>query len=87
MIYVKVNLFLNIIERFLLIIIFIYVIYLHSRINKNKYIEKFAVTDDIITAVKQVYGTDMEAVRKLTPVYDIKTAVKEIYNTDMEAVR
>ena len=75
------------IERFLLIILFIYVIYLHSKINKNKNIEKFAVTDDIIAAVKQVYGTDMEAVRKLTPVYDIKTAVKEIYNTDMEAVR
>ena len=75
------------IERFLLIILFIYVVYLHNKINKNKNIENFAVTDDIIAAVKQVYGTDMEAVRKLTPIYDIKTAVKEIYNTDMEAVR
>ena len=53
------------IERFLLIILFIYVVYLHCKINKNKNIENFAVTDDIRAAVKEVYNTDMEAVRQL----------------------
>ena len=59
------------IERFLLIIIFIYVIYLHSIINKN--IENFALsTDDknevinlIKPAIKEIYNTDMESVRQL----------------------
>ena len=59
------------IERFLLIIIFIYVIYLHSIINKN--IENFALsTDDkneiinlIKPTVKEIYNTDMESVRQL----------------------
>ena len=59
------------IERFLLIIIFIYVIYLHSIINKN--IEKFALSIDdknevinlIKPAIKEVYNTDMESVRQL----------------------
>ena len=53
------------IEKFLLIILFIYVVYLHSKINKNKNIEKFAVTDDIKSAVKEIYNTDMEAIRTL----------------------
>ena len=54
----------------LLIIIFIYVIYLHSKINTINNIETFAVTDDIIAAVKQVYNTDMEAVRQLAIMSD-----------------
>ena len=59
------------IERFLLIIIFIYVIYLHSIINKN--IENFALSIDdknevinlIKPTIKEVYNTDMESVRQL----------------------
>ena len=51
------------IDRILLIIIIIYLIFLHCKKNKN--IEKFAVTDDIRSAVKEIYNTDMEAVRQL----------------------
>jgi len=54
-----------IIERFLLIILFIYVIYLHCKISKNKNIENFAVTDDIRAAVKEIYNTDLQAIRNL----------------------
>jgi hypothetical protein len=50
------------IEKILLISIIIYLIISHNKIN-NK--EHFAVTDDIRAAVKEVYNTDMEAVRKL----------------------
>lgn len=53
------------IKNILLIIIFIYVIYLHSKINNIKNIENFAVTDDIRAVVKEIYNTDMEAVRQL----------------------
>ena len=53
------------IKNILLIIIFIYVIYLHSKINNIKNMEKFAVTDDIRAIVKEIYNTDMEAVRQL----------------------
>ena len=49
------------IEKILLIIIIIYLVILHCRKN----IEKFAVTDDIRGAVKEIYNTDMEAVRQL----------------------
>jgi hypothetical protein len=59
-----------IIERFLLIILFIYVIYLHCKISKNKNIENFAVTDDIKAAIKEIYNTDMEAVRQLAKMAD-----------------
>jgi hypothetical protein len=48
------------IEKILLIGIIIYLIISHK---KNR--ENFAVTDDIRAAVKEVYNTDMEAVRKL----------------------
>jgi len=58
------------IEKFLLIILFIYVIYLHSKINKNKNIEKFAVTDDIKAAIKEIYNTDMDAIRTLAKMAD-----------------
>ena len=51
------------IEKILLIIIIIYLVILHCRKSKN--IEKFAVTDDIRGAVKEIYNTDMEAVRQL----------------------
>ena len=51
------------IEKILLIIIIIYLFFLHFKKNKN--IEKFAVTDDIRGAVKEIYNTDMEAVRQL----------------------
>ena len=53
------------IRDIILIILFIYVIYLHSKINKNKNIENFAVTDDIKAVVKEIYNTDMEAIRQL----------------------
>ena len=51
------------IEKILLIIIIIYLFFLHCRKSKN--IEKFAVTDDIRGAVKEIYNTDMEAIRQL----------------------
>ena len=51
------------IEKILLIIIIIYLFFIHFKKNKN--IEKFAVTDDIRGAVKEIYNTDMEAVRQL----------------------
>ena len=51
------------IEKILLIIIIIYLVILHCRKSKN--IEKFAVTDDIRGAVKEIYNTDMEAIRQL----------------------
>ena len=51
------------IERILLIIIIIYLFFSHFKKNKN--IEKFAVTDDIRAAIKEIYNTDMEAVRQL----------------------
>ena len=58
------------IERFLLIILFIYVVYLHCKINKNKNIENFAVTDDIRAAVKEIYNTDLQAIRNLDKLAD-----------------
>ena len=51
------------IDRILLIIIIIYLII--SNLKKNKNIEKFAVTDDIKAAVKEIYNSDMESVRQL----------------------
>ena len=50
------------IQKILLIIIIIYLVILHCRKSKN--IEKFAVTDDIRGVVKEIYNTDMEAVRQ-----------------------
>jgi len=50
------------IRDILLIIIIIYLIISHSKKNN---IENFAVTDDIRAAVKEIYNTDMEAVRQL----------------------
>ena len=52
------------IDRILLIIIIIYLIFSHCKKNKN--IEKFAVTDDIRTAIKEIYNTDMDAIRTLS---------------------
>ena len=63
-----------IVEKFLLIILFIYVIYLHSKINKNKNIEKFALSIDdkneVRTLIKEIYNTDMDAVRTLAKMAD-----------------
>ena len=50
------------IDRILLIIIIIYLIFSH----KKKSIENFAVTDDIRLAVKEIYNTDMNAIRVLS---------------------
>ena len=50
------------IEKILLIIIIIYLVILHCKKNNR---EHFAVTDDIRGAVKEIYNTDMEAVRQL----------------------
>ena len=47
------------IEKILIIIIIIYLI-----IKKNK--ETFAMTDQISQAIKEVYNTDMESIRKLS---------------------
>ena len=48
------------IKDILLIVIIIYLIITHTkRINR----EHFAAIDDIWTAVKEIYNTDMEAVR------------------------
>ena len=52
------------IDRILLIIIIIYLIFSHCKKNKN--IEKFDVTDDIRTASKEIYNTDMDAIRTLS---------------------
>ena len=52
------------IKDILLIITILYVFYLHSKINNIKNIENFAVTDDIRAVVKEIYNTDMEAVRQ-----------------------
>ena len=60
------------IEKILLIGIIIYVFYLHNKINKNNR-EDFALSDtdknEMITlikpAIKEIYNTDMEAVRQL----------------------
>ena len=55
------------IRDIILIIIIIYVFYLHSKINKNKNIEKFTLsTDDkneVRTLIKEIYNTDMDAIR------------------------
>ena len=51
------------IEKILLIIIIIYLIFLHCRKSKNR--EDFAVTEDIRGIIKEIYNTDMEAVRQL----------------------
>ena len=53
------------IKNILLIIIIIYLVISHSKIYKKNNIEKFAVTDDIRAVVKEIYNTDMEAVRQL----------------------
>ena len=50
------------IRDILLIIIIIYLVISHSKKNN---IENFAVTDDIRSIVKEIYNTDMEAVRQL----------------------
>ena len=64
------------IEKILLIIIIIYLIISHSKKN-NK--EHFAVTDDIRAAVKEVYNTDMEAVRNLDKIAkDLQTGALTI---------
>jgi len=60
------------IEKILLIIIIIYLIFSHCK-NKNK--ENFAVTDDIRLAVKEIYNTDMQAVR------DLATMANKLNNT------
>ena len=58
------------IRDILLIIIIIYVVYLHSKINTIKNRENFAVTDDIKAVVKEIYNTDMESVRQLAAMTD-----------------
>ena len=60
------------IEKILLIIIIIYLIFSHCK-NKNK--ENFAVTDDIRLAIKEIYNTDMQAVR------DLATMANKLNNT------
>ena len=61
------------IKNILLIIIVIYFIFSHCKllfdlnqkqIIEGKNIENFAITDDIRAAVKEIYNTDMEAVRQ-----------------------
>jgi hypothetical protein len=56
------------IEKILLIIIIIYLIFLHCKKIKN--IENFAVTDDIRSLIKEIYNTDMDAVRQLSDMAD-----------------
>ena len=51
------------IRDILLIIIIIYLIISHSKIKKN--IENFAVSDDIKATLKEIYNTDMQAIRDL----------------------
>ena len=48
-------------EKILLIIIIIYLVILHCKKNR----EDFAVTDDIRAAIKDIYNTDMDAIRQL----------------------
>ena len=50
------------IKDILLIVIIIYLIITHCKRNNR---EHFAVTDDIRAAVKEIYNTDMEAIRQL----------------------
>jgi hypothetical protein len=52
------------IKDILLIVIIIYLVILHCKSKRNNR-EHFAVTDDIRAAVKEIYNTDMEAVRQL----------------------
>ena len=57
------------IKKIILIIFIIYLIILHCKMwsfLNQKNIEKFAVTDDIKTAVKEIYNTDMDAIRTLS---------------------
>jgi len=64
------------IKDILLIIIIIYLIISHK---KNNNIEKFAVTDDIRAAVKEIYNTDMQAVRNLDKIAkDLQTGALTI---------
>ena len=49
----------------LIIIILVIIIKQQKEINELRNIEKFAVTDDIRAVVKEIYNTDMEAVRQL----------------------
>ena len=49
----------------LIIIILVIIIKQQKEINELRNIEKFAGTDDIRVAVKEIYNTDMEAVRQL----------------------
>jgi len=62
------------IRDIILIIIIIYVFYLHSKINKNNNIEKFALsTDDkneVRALIKEIYNTDMDAIRTLAKMAD-----------------
>ena len=60
------------IDRILLIIIIIYLIISHSKMKKN--IENFAVSDDIKATLKEIYNTDMQAVR------DLDKLAKDIQN-------
>ena len=62
------------IKKILLIIIVIYFIFSHCKCcfdlnqmqnREKRNIENFAVTDDIRGAVKEIYNTDMEAIRQL----------------------
>ena len=48
----------------LIIIILVIIIKQQKEINELRNIEKFAGTDDIRVAVKEIYNTDMEAVRQ-----------------------
>jgi hypothetical protein len=66
----------------LLIAIIIYLIISHSKKNR----ENFTVTDDIRAAVKEIYNTDMEAVRKLDKMADdlTKGALKVPGNLTVE---
>jgi hypothetical protein len=60
------------IRDILLIIIIIYLIISYSK--KNKYIENFAFTNDdkneIRTLIKEIYNTDMDAIRRLAKLAD-----------------
>ena len=53
------------IRDILLIIIIIYLIISHC---KKKNIENFAVSDDIRSTIKEIYNTDMDAVRQLAAI-------------------
>ena len=62
------------IRDIILIITIIYVFYLHSKINNIKKIENFALsTDDkneVRTLIKEIYNTDMDAIRTLAKMAD-----------------